>query len=184
MGQEPVELGQAHRLEGLPGLAGGGLEFGVSGLELLDALDMGRELVGGLDDIVADRVVLEQIRRHRGAQLGGEHGQQLFPADALDLLVGVLDGGVVVFDRRRQVAGQDLRGVVVEGGGGAALGIGVQTEDIPADQGEAVGQDGDHVTVLGHVFGKGVAHQAPAGDIAHPGDQSVEAELHGGLSFL
>ena len=68
---------------------------------------------------------------------------------------------------------------MIEGGGRAALGVGVQVQNIPPDQGEGVGEHGDHVAVLGDVLGKGVAHQAPARDVAHPGDQGVKSKLHG-----
>ena len=50
MRHEIVQTRQVHILQRLSGLFGRRGKFIVSGLELLNALDIRRELVGGLDD--------------------------------------------------------------------------------------------------------------------------------------
>ena len=114
-----------------------------------------------------------------GTQLGGEHIQQTVARNALHLFVGGFDVRIVVFDGRGQVAGQDLRSVVVQRRHGAAVRVGGgEVQNVPADQRQSMGQHRGHVAVLGNVFGKGVAHERPALDEAHPGDIGKKVTSH------
>ena len=79
---------------------------------LLQAFDERRELVRRLYDLRDRRVGFKQQRPVALLQLRRQKRQQLFAADSLDLLVGILDLGVIILDRRRQIAGQDFRCVV------------------------------------------------------------------------
>ena len=98
-----VQLGQ----RGI-GLLGGGLKLRVARFQLLHAFEIGGELVGGFHDGRDRRVGLHEKRLIARAKLRGQQRQQLFAAHALDLLVGGFDGGVIVFDGGRQVAGQNF----------------------------------------------------------------------------
>ena len=51
--------------------------------------------------------------------------------------------------------------------------------NVPANQRQSMGQHRGHVAVLGNVFGKGVAHQTPAGYVAHTAHQGVKFICHG-----
>ena len=141
---------------------------------------MGGQLVRGLDEGFQLRVVLQHIMGVAGTQLGREHVQQTVARNALHLFVGGFDVRIVVFDGRGQVAGQDLRSVVVQRRHGAAVGVGGgEVQNVPADQRQSMGQHRGHVAVLGNVFGKGVAHQTPAGYVAHTAHQGVKFICHG-----
>ncbi len=110
-----------------------------------------------------------------------EHGEKPVPRNMLHLLVGVLDAGIVVFDGGGQIAGENFRGVMVESCHGAAVRIrGGKFQNVPADQGQGVGEHRYLVTMLGDVFRKGIAHQPPAGDVAHPPHQGVKFIGHKG----
>ena len=93
-------------------------------------------------------------------------------------------GGAVILDRRGQVPGDDLRGVVVQRRHrhrfGAAGGAGV----LPCDQAQGVCQQGGIAGVLTERLGAGGVHQAPAGDVLHAGQQGVERIQHGNVSSL
>ena len=103
--------------------------------------------------------------------------QQLVGGELLHFPVGVPDVGVVVLDGGGQVAGEDLRRVVVKGRGGGQTGVGVAAEHVPPDHGQGVGQHRHHVGVLLNVLLKGVAHQPPAVDVPHPGEVGEERVL-------
>ena len=85
MGHEVVEARQLHVAQRLARLTGGCLKLRVAGLQLLDAFDVGRELVGGLDDLRGPGVGFEQQRAVARLQLRRQQRQQLFAADGLDL---------------------------------------------------------------------------------------------------
>ena len=112
MRHEIVKARQVHLGQGLARLARGGFKLSVARLQLLHALDIGGQLVCRLDDARDTRIGLVQQRTIALAQLLGQQAEELFAAHGLDLLIGVLDVGVVIFDGRGQVAGQDLRRVV------------------------------------------------------------------------
>ena len=90
----------------------------------------------------------------------------------------MLDVGVVIFDGRGQVAGQDLRCVVEQRRRRAAIRVCRFVQNVALDERKPVRQHGDHVAVLLNVFFKRVAHQTPAADVAHPGDEGEKAVLH------
>ena len=74
--QEIVQLRQVEGVQGRAGLLGGGLELPVARLQFLQALEMGRELVGGLHQNQHLRVGFLQQGGEGGAHLLGEHGHQ------------------------------------------------------------------------------------------------------------
>ena len=178
MRYEIVKARQVHLGQGLARLARGGFKLSVARLQLLHALDIGGQLVCRLDDARDTRIGLVQQRTIALAQLLGQQAEELFAAHGLDLLIGVLDVGVVIFDGRGQVAGQDLRCVVEQRRRRAAIRVCRFVQNVALDERKPVRQHGDHVAVLLNVFFKRVAHQTPAADVAHPGDEGEKAVLH------
>jgi len=53
-----------------------------------------------------------------------------------------------------------------------------QIQNVLTDQRQGVGQDGDLVAVLLDILGKGIAHQTPAGNVAHPPQKGVKLIGH------
>ena len=76
------------------------------------------------------------------------------------------------------IPGENLRGVVVQGQDRHPIHIAVPPQHVPADQGQGVGQDGHHVAVLLDVLGHHAAHESPAADVAHPGDEGKKVIVH------
>ena len=64
-------------------------------------------------------------------------------------------------------------------------GAGVQAaaELLVADHRQSVGQDGHHVGVLLNIFRIGVAHEAPAVNVPHPGNHGEKVVGHGPAPF-
>ena len=158
-----------HLLQGLPGLVGGGAELVVAGLLLLQALDVGRQLVRRLHQLL-------HLRVRRGQQAGvdvleplGQHPRELPAGDGLHLLIGVPDIGVIIFDGRGHIAGENLAGVVVQGRHGHGSGVHLAAEILVAQHCQGVGQDSHLVAVLLDILGVAVAHQGPAVNEPHPG---------------
>ena len=114
-----------------------------------------------------------------GAQVGGQHGQQLLLRYGLYRLVGGLDVRVVVLDGGGHIAGKDLTGVVIQGRHRHHARVGLPAEALVLNDGQGMGQHCHHVGVLLDVLRVGVAHQAPAADVAHPGDHGEEMIGHG-----
>ena len=131
-----------------------------------------------ITDSMALAEAVQQELEVQLAQLRREHLQKLRAADVLDLLVGGLDVGIIILHRRGQVARQDLGSVMKQRGHRAALRLRRQAEDVPADERQRMGKHRDHVAVLLHVFGKGVAHERPARDVAHPRDVGKKVAFH------
>ena len=75
---EVVQLRQAHGVHGGGGLGGGLTELVVAGLQFLEALDMGGELVRRLHQLLHLRIGRVQRVLVGGAQLRRQHVQQLF----------------------------------------------------------------------------------------------------------
>ena len=71
---------------------------------------------------------------------------------------------------------------MVEGQHGGVLRVQITAEEVPADDRQRVGQDGHHVGVLLNVLLEGVAHETPAADVAHPGDQGEKVMGHSYLT--
>ena len=179
--QEIVQLWQVVALQSLQSLLGGGLELPVACLQLLQTLEVGRELVSGLHQGLDLRVGLGQQRGEGRLHLRREHGREPGCGVGFHGLVGGLDGVVGVLYRGRKVPGEDLRGVVVQRHGGHVTGVDGPAELVPADHRQGVGQDGHHVGVLLDVLRVGVAHEAPAADVAHPRDVGKKGMRHSKL---
>ena len=161
------------------GAALGGEKVAVAGLALLDTLDVGRELVRRLHKIVAALGgPAVEIGLERAAHLLGQGVQQLFAGKRLHLVIGALDLAAVVLDGRGQIAGQDLGAVVVEGDGGVLFGIAGDLQHVPPDDAEGMGDDCHLMAVLLDILGQGIAHEAPAADIAHAGQIGKKVVAH------
>src|SRR6059036_148095 len=101
--------------------------------------------------------------------------------DTSEVLTGdlpALDLGVELFDRRGQVAGEDLARVVVERQRHGSLGIDVATEEQVLDDRERVGDLRDAQAVLLDVLGVRAVHEPPAADELHPGQVREEVARH------
>ena len=105
-----------------------------------------------------------------GAQLRGQHVQQLFLRHLLHGLVRLTDGGVVIFNGCGHVAGEDLPRVVVQRRCSHRTGIHLPAEKLVPYHRQRVGQHRRLVAVLLDVLGIAVAHQRPALDEAHTVD--------------
>lgn len=70
---------------------------------------------------------------------------------------------------------------MVEGHGGALVGVAVDVENVPAYHTQRVGDDGAHMAVLLYVLGQRVSHKTPAAYVAHPGDIGEKVFRHGVL---
>ena len=171
----------------LPERGLGAPELGVARACLLDALDECGDLVGSLDQAAEVELVLvgvgsgpEHVLKG-GAQVGGQRVQQALLGIALDGLVGVADGAVVVLHGRGQVAGHDLGGVVVERHERRARGVERAPVSDVADDAEHVGDQRHLERVLGEVLGARAAHERPALDVLHAGEDCEEVGLPGNL---
>ena len=148
---------------------GGGAELVVAGLLLLQALDVGRQLVRRLHQLLHLRVRRGQQVRVQVPELLRQHARELAAGDGLHLLIGVPDVGVIILDGRGQVAGEDLAGVMVQGRHGHGSGVHLAAEILVAQHCQGVGQNSHLVAVLLDILGVAVAHQGPAVDIPHTG---------------
>ena len=168
--QEILHLGQRAPVQNPASLLLRREELVIPRAALLDALDVGGHLVCRLDEIVQPLFGFAAEHGCKGgSDLLRQRPKQLVTGQLLDLLVGVLNLGAVIFDWRRQVPGEDLAAVVIERDDGALVGIAVLMEHISADDAERVRNHSHHVTVLLNVFREGVAHQAPPADVLHSG---------------
>ena len=84
----------------------------------------------------------------------------------------------MIFDGGGQVAGQNLRAIVVQGHGCALVGVAGDMVHVPADNAQGVGDHRRHMAVLLNVLRQGIAHQAPAPDVAHAGYIGKEIVTH------
>ena len=177
--QEIVHLGQIHLLQGQAGLRRGLAEFQIPRLELLQALDVGGELVRRLDQGPGLPVILLPQPGGVGrAQLLRQQGEQLLHRELFHPPVRGPEFRIKVLHRRGKIPREDLRRVVKEGGGGRPFRVGGDAHDVPADDRQRVGQHRHHVGVLLDILRFGAAHQAPAADIPHPGQVGEERTLH------
>ena len=135
-------------------------EVAVAHLLLLDALEVGADAVGGLDQAP---FVGGLVGVHEGLEGGlhvrGEHVHELGSRVGLHGAVGVLDARGLVFDGRGQVAGDDLAHVVIQGQDGHVRGVDGALVARLAQHRQAVGDQRRLHAVLHVVFGDGVAHQ-------------------------
>ncbi len=88
--------------------------FTVARLDLLYALEIGRQLVRCFHIGVDLRVTLPQIGLKLRPQLRWEHTEQPVGGGGLHLLVGVPQRGVVILDGGGHITGDNLGGIVIE----------------------------------------------------------------------
>ena len=110
-----------------------------------------------------------------GAQAFRKHPEKTVCRGVLDGFIGGADLRVVVFDGGGQVAGDDLRRIVKERRRRDLAGIDLAAKVLPADEGQRVGRDRRVEAVLREIFLNAVAHEAPAGDVPHPGHHGKKA---------
>ncbi len=152
------------RLDGLLRL----FELGVAALELFEALDVGGELVRRLDQLVfVGGGVRLDAGGEGGREFGGEHGEQLFAGEILQLAVRAADLAVEVLDGGGEVARHHLRALVVQRPEHRLLDVGRVAEDLGVDDGERVGEHRHLLGVLHDVFVARRAHERPAADVLH-----------------
>src|SRR5262249_52670165 len=180
--QEIADLRQVEILDARPqGFLGLG-ELRVTGSGLLETLEIGAELVGGLHQVAVHaiaRVGPEERLVARPERLG-DPPEKPFLRCGLDRMVRALDLGIELLHRRRQVPGEDLAGVVVERERRGALGAHVAAEEPVADDRERVRDLGHPQAVLLDVLRIRAVHEPPAADELHPGQVGEEVTLgHG-----
>jgi hypothetical protein len=156
----------------------------VAGAQLFQALQVRAQLVGRVHQI--PRLVLVVLREEqwlvRVAQRLGQHAVQALARDLLDLRVCLTNLRVEVLDRRHDVAGDDLAGVVEERQRRRTLGVHPAAEVRVADHAQRVRDQRHLQAVLEQVLDVGVAHQAPAGHEAHLRQVGEEVAHHGILA--
>src|SRR3989449_6682442 len=152
----------------------------VAGGDLLEALDVGAQLVRGAHELAVDAVRLarREVWLVVGPERAGDHPEELLPGRGLDRVVGPLDLGVERLDRRGQVAGEDLARVVVERQRHGSLGVDAAVEEPVLDDRERVGDLRDAQAVLLDVLGVRAVHEPPAADELHPGQVREEVARH------
>ena len=167
---EIVQLRQGHGVHGGGGLGGGLTELGVAGLQLLDALDVGGELIRRPDQLLDLRVGGTEGVLVGGTQVLRQHGQELVLRHLLHGLVGLADTGIVILDRGGHIAGEDLAGVVVQRRHGHSADVHLAAEALIPQHRQRVGQHRCLVAVLLDILRVAVPHERPALDEAHTVD--------------
>jgi hypothetical protein len=83
-------------------------------------------------------------------------------------MIGCGDVGIEILDRRGEIAGQHLVGIVVQRQDGDALCVDGAAIQAVTDESQRVCDHGDLEAVLLNVFGVGAVHQTPPADELHP----------------
>ena len=118
-------------------------------------------------------------------KLGRKQIQQPLLGQFLYLLVFGGNGRIVVLDGGRQIAGQHLGGIVVEGQQRSLLGVECATKLAVFDQCQGMGHHGHLQAMFADVLFLHIAHQGPAVDKLHAGQMGEEvAEFKHGGSWL
>ena len=178
-----ARLRQTIVLQRRPGLCGSLPELVIAGLQFLHTLDIGGQLIRRLHQLLCLRIRVQDQGVHRPEFLR-QHMQQLLLRHGLHVLVRLADGGIIILDGGRHIAGQDLAGVVVQRRRRHGSGIHPAAEPLIADDRQRVRQHRHLMAVLLHVFRGGVPHQRPPLDEPHPGDIRKKVALHTGSSCI
>ena len=127
------------------------------------------QLLGG----VADHNGFE-----RRLQFRREHTEKLFRSKIFDFVVCSHDFLIVVLNWRGKIAGEDLGSVMIQRDRGTLIGVAGNPIYIAADHTQGMRDHSDHMAVFLNVFRKRIPHQAPSGNIAHPGNQGEKVVVH------
>jgi hypothetical protein len=158
----------------------------IPGGDLLEALEVCAELVGGGDQLAVSGaggggqeqtlVISLQIRGHHVEQPACRRG--------LDGLVRRLDLWIEVLHRRRKAARENFARIVIEREKRRAFGVDASLEQTVSNHGQRMGHHGHPQAALLNVLGVRVVHQAPAPDEAHPREireEMADGARHGGI---
>ncbi len=110
-------------------------------------------------------------------QLLWHHIYQLLLGDLLDSLILLGNLRVEILNRRRQIAGEHLRGVVVHRQQGDAFRVSLAAKLTVFDRRQSMGNHRYLQAMLGDVLGTHVAHQRPAVDQFQAGEMGEEVAL-------
>src|SRR4029453_6091437 len=178
--QEVADLRQVEALHARPRRLPGRGELGVAGAGLLQTLEIGAELVGGLHQVAVRAIARVGPEEGLVARLEGLGNQreELLLRRGLDRVICALDLGFELLHRSGEIAGQNLAGVVVERERRGALGAHIAAEELVADDRERVRDLGHPQAVLLDVLGIRAVHEPPAADELHP--RQVGEEVAGG----
>src|SRR5882762_8206122 len=151
-------------------------EFRIARAHLLEALEVGAELVRRRHQltVLAVPVAGKEEGRVVRSERVGDHRQEPFLRRGLDRMIRTLDLGIELLDGGGKVAREDLAHVVIERQRGGALGAHAAPEHAIADERQGVGDLGDAQAVLLDVLRIRAVHEAPAADELHPGQVRKE----------
>ena len=145
---------------------------------LLSSIDQSGKLVGSLDvPVQLFVVILQDIPVIRPEVIGQMVEEPVF-SDRFHLFVGAADLIAVILYRRRHIAGDDLRGIVVHGDQGCFFTVQVFPVADIADQAERMRDHCRLEGMLAEVLRSRAAHQRPAFDIFHAGKDREEMIVH------
>ena len=147
------------------------LKFAVPARKLLLAFDQRRKLIGRLDIRAVGRRIpaLGKIGAKAPLKFPRKHPKQTFPRLPLNRLIRRADARVVVFDRGRQVAGEDLPAVMVKRIEDAPALVERTAEPRSANGDQRMGQHRRLEGVFAERLGPQAPHQPPSADVFHSG---------------
>ena len=92
-------------------------KFFVANADFFQTFKVGTQFIGGLDqhEVAGVRFFIVEEWLIVRLQFGRDHTQKSFIRSFFNSMVGGFNVGVEVFDWRREVAGKDLTGVVIQG---------------------------------------------------------------------
>ena len=150
----------------------------VPGPLLLHALHVRADSVRRLHQLPRVILLRAEVGREGRLHALGQHGGQAIRRHVLQRLVGPAQGIGVVLDGGGHVAGDDLRGVVVDRQGQHMLRFHGLVVAVPGDHRQSVGDHGHLQGMLRVVLRQGAAHQPPAADVLQPCHVSKKVMHH------
>ena len=179
---KPCKLRSVHGAHSCHGLLGSGIKFHVARLLLFDAFDIRRQLIRRFYNGIYLLIALQHKRSITLFQFRRQHCQKPFPGDPLHLFIGILDVRIVILDGCRQIPCQDLGSIMIQRRHSAPVRIRPgQSQNFLPDQRQRMGQHRHLMAVLLNILRKGIAHQPPAGNIAHSAQQGIKLICHRSL---
>ena len=184
MFQKIMDFGKGTVFQYFPCLFFGGQKFIISCSSFLNALEISTQLVGGLNKIVRSVFRFSADKRSKGStDFFRERLQKPVAGELFNLFIGIFDFNTVVFDRSRQIPGEDFGTVMVQRYGSTLFRVACNAVYIPAYHAKGMGNHSDHVAVFLNVFRQSIAHKAPSSDVAHAGNIGKKIITHFGLLF-